>query len=156
MTSCQHGQNQRQCPLCERDDTIAELTRERDAWKAKLAAVNAIGVNVATMLQEAERERDALRGLTRNLTEVNDKWEEDNKALRAEVERLRNQVADMHANWQRQIAMHEETRARLAAAEKSVEALRAIDGLVVLRGSDIARNEAALAAFDAAKEKTNG
>lgn len=43
MTSCQHGQSQRQCPLCERDETIADLrndvlrvTMERDALRAEV------------------------------------------------------------------------------------------------------------------------
>jgi hypothetical protein len=36
--TCQHGQLRRQCEICDLEEQLAAMTKERDEWKAKAEA----------------------------------------------------------------------------------------------------------------------
>lgn len=142
--SCQHGQSQRQCPLCERDDTIAEL-RQR---------VNELTDTLSRTDEQWKQGQLAM---------------DERDALRAEVERLSGHVNRL-TNLIELYRAHrcpigyveiEALRARLAAAEKFTSELvtvgKAIRDEENVCDANYREFDALIAAHDAAKGgTTNG
>jgi hypothetical protein len=164
MTTCQHGQSQRQCPLCERDETIADLrndvlrvTMERDALRAEVERLRPY--EQAVRDHHNGYDPEARAAMAPFLKEP----ASPKQAIDELIDEAEAPLAKELAAAQ-QLAIDDEKtiqclRARLAAAEKVVSAAQDCDETDLGSGwhsdkHDIAHEELeeALDAYDAAKE----
>eukprot|EP00826_Nyctotherus_ovalis_P001040 TRINITY_DN10112_c0_g5_i1.p1 TRINITY_DN10112_c0_g5~~TRINITY_DN10112_c0_g5_i1.p1 ORF type:complete len:306 (-),score=62.37 TRINITY_DN10112_c0_g5_i1:123-1016(-) len=126
-------------------DEIVEIVRKklsgiREEQKEELSIKDSLGVlltNSKDELQNTLKDLESRREMLKRIRCVNEKLKADCRALRGDVDTLKNKISDLHKVHRDNIETVQESAA--AACERKQELARDIQGLVEVRNQDEAQ-----------------